>query len=310
MNNPNTRQQLSLSVKEQARRLGFDDCRIASALDEADDGFDAWLDRGQHADMAWLERTRAMRQQVALKLPGAQSVVVLASYYYRHDVRPAPTARIARYAWRRDYHRALAKPLKALAAHIQACCPGADCYASTDSGPVRERAWAARAGLGWVGRHGLVIHPRMGSWINLATIITTAPLDADTAMANRCGACDACVRACPTQAIGDKRLVDARRCIAYHTIENKGDLPEDITGSLNGWVFGCDSCQEVCPWNQPDRLNEDADTPVHDAFSALSADQLAAMTEEEFIARFAGTPVMRAKCAGMQRNAAAVLQGL
>lgn len=303
MNLDEQERERALSIKAAAERLGFDACRIASAADAADDGFDGWLARGCHADMAWLARSRDLRRQPALKLPGARSVVVLARYYFRRDLRPAPGAAIARYAWSRDYHRALARPLAALAAHIRTLAPEAACYASTDSGPVRERAWAARSGLGWVGRHGLIIHPRFGSWTVLATVITTLALLPDAPMPDRCGDCDACVRACPTGAIIEGRLVDARRCIAYHTVEHKGPLPDAMAGRLNGWVFGCDRCQEACPWSHPERLPEDADIAIRHDFADLDARQILAMSDADFRARFAGTPVLRAKRAGLQRNA-------
>lgn len=286
---------LARSIKAEAARAGFDACRIASASDEADNGFDAWLGRGWHADMAWLAHSRDMRRRVALLLPGAQAVIVLARYYYRRDIRPAPGAAIARYAWSRDYHRALKQPLRTLVAHIQAQAPEAQCYASTDSGPVRERAWAARAGLGWIGRHGLVIHPCFGTWFFLATIVTSLPLPADPPQSDRCGDCDACIRACPTAAIGEERLVDARRCIAYHTIENKGVIPGEIASKRQGWVFGCDICQEACPWNRPEHVAEDAAMSVRQEFACLDADRLHRLDAQGFRRLFAGTPVMRAK---------------
>ncbi len=291
-------------IKDKARELGFDDCCVAPVTLEADDGFDRWLERGFHADMDWMVRTREIRQHVQLKVPGAQSVIVLAKKYYRPDTRPIPeNAKIARYARQRDYHRALAKPLKRLADQVCICVPGAACYASVDSGPVRERVWAARAGLGWIGRNGLVIHRRFGSWFYLATIITDAALVPGAPAVDRCGRCTACLRACPTGAIVADREVDACRCIAYHTIENRGEIPESITGGLNGWVFGCDICQEVCPWNRRQCLEAaDRDTKA-DLFPDLDADALASLSEEEFSRLYSGTPVMRAGHQGMRRNA-------
>jgi len=299
--------ELSIAIKRQAYALGFDACGIASVQAEADDGFDAWLDAGFHADMAWMERTRDIRQQVSLKVPGAQSVVVLAKYYYRADAVPAPDApRIARYAWSRDYHRALAKPLKQLAAHIAELCPGAQQYASTDSGPVRERVWAARAGLGWNGRNGLLIHPEFGSWCFLATIITTAKLTPDTPIPERCGSCCACIEACPTDAIIADRTVDSRRCISYHTIENRGEIPTEIAERTSGWIFGCDICQEVCPWNNIPR--ENAGIEIRAEFASLDPDALADISDEAFRRFFSGTPVMRAKREGICRNAGIFLR--
>lgn len=294
---------ITISIKHYAQNLGFDACGIASVESEADDGFDAWLAAGHHADMAWMERTRDIRQQVSLKVPGAKSVVVVAKFYYHRDASPPPhLPRIARYAWSRDYHRSLAKPLKQLTTFITDTCPGTAHYASIDSGPVRERVWAARAGLGWIGRNSLLIHPKLGSWCFLATIITTAELVPDSPMLNRCGTCRACVDACPTAAIIADRTVDSRRCISYHTIENRGDIPPDIAAKMNNWVFGCDICQEVCPWNRDNKLNN-ADLDNLQNFTALAPSMLANISDEEFHQIFDGTPVIRAKCDGIRRNA-------
>lgn len=296
---------LTRAIKQRARELGFDDCRIASVAQEADDGFDHWLAEGHHADMEWMARTREVRQHVALKVPGARSVIVLAKNYHQPALLPMPeTGKIARYARRRDYHRSLFKPLKHLAAFIRGLAPGAACYASTDSGPVRERIWASRAGLGWIGRHGLVIHPKFGSWFHLATIITTLELDYDAPVPDRCGTCSACVEACPTGAIVADRVVDSRRCISFHTIENRGAIPPVVAEGLHGWVFGCDLCQEVCPWNRREQLETAEGDKKCRTFPLLDAEALLALSEEEFYRLYLGTPVMRAKYAGMRRNAA------
>ncbi len=295
---------ITTDIKAAAAAQGFDVCGIASVQQESDDGFGDWLAAGYHAEMSWLLRTRDVRQHVARLVPDARTVVVLGKYYYRADATPVPGApRIARYAWSRDYHRALAKPLKRVTAYIAERLPGVQQYASVDSGPVRERAWAARAGVGWIGRNGLVIHPRFGSWLYLAAIITTAPLTPDGPQPNRCGSCRACVEACPTRAITSDRCVDARRCIAYHTVENRGEIPSEIAQRMDGWVFGCDVCQEVCPWNRPERLT-DADIIIRSDFACLDAAALAALSDASFHSLFDGTTVKRAKRSGIVRNAA------
>lgn len=296
---------------------GFDACGIASVENESDDGFDAWLHAGYHADMAWMERTRDIRQQVSLKVPGARSVVVVAKSYNHHNASsPLHSPKIARYAWSRDYHKALLKPLKQLAAHISEITEARRdnpekrgtvpaLYASIDSGPVRERAWAYRAGVGFIGRNGLIINPELGSWLFLATIITTAELVPDSPVKNRCGTCRACIDACPTSAIVANRVVNSRKCISYHTIENRGNIPKEIANNMNGWFFGCDICQEVCPWNQ--KHIPTTDLPLRVDYGTLDATMLADISEEKFHQLFDGTPVVRAKWEGMRRNARCML---
>jgi epoxyqueuosine reductase len=303
----------TISIKHHALNLGFDACGIASVESEADDGFDAWLAAGYHADMAWMERTRDIRQHVEQKVPGAKSVVVVAKSYFPHSTKLATgVPRIASYAWRRDYHKALRKPLNKLAAYISEITeehrvsPETEgtvtaLYASIDTGPVRERIWAYRAGIGFIGRNGLIIHPKLGSWIFLATIITTAELLPEAPIKNHCGTCRACMVACPTKAIIADYTVDSRKCIAYHTIENKGTISKDIADNMNGWVFGCDACQLVCPWNKKE-LDKDAHVE-HPEFASLDAAKLAEVSEEQFHMLFDGTPVVRAKCEGIRRNA-------
>lgn len=289
-------------LRSRARELGFDACHVADVISEADDGFDAWLAQGYHANMKWIERSCSIRQQVRLKIPNAKTVIVLAKTYCTQDKLPSASLpfRIARYARGRDYHKTLAKPLKALVTYISEVFPPAVSYASVDSGPVRERIWAARGGLGWIGRNGLIIHPELGSWINLATIITSAPFQPDMPLEGQCGSCTACMDACPTQAIVTPRMVDARRCIAYHTIENKGEIPPGIKERLNGWIFGCDTCQEVCPWNK--KIKTDVPAHVDQDGVCLDLASWLTMDQQQFRERFSETPLMRAGLEKLKRN--------
>lgn len=292
------------ALKVRAAELGFDACGVASVSAEADDGFDAWLEAGFHADMDWIARTRDLRQQVGLKLPGAQSVVVVArNYHAPRPEAPPGTGRVSCYAWGRDYHRTLIKPLRQLVVFLDGLESGAQSYASTDSGPVRERAWAARAGIGWVGKHSLIIHPELGSWFFLGTVLTTVALAPDAPMEERCGACRACTDACPTGAIVAPRTVDARRCIAYHSIENKGAIPDAVAAGMGGQVFGCDVCQQACPWNRAPRVTDCADFLPRPNVANPPLDRLIAGDTAWFDATFNGTPVRRAGLEGMRRNA-------
>ncbi len=292
------------TLKARAAELGFDACGVAPVSVEADDGFDAWLDAGFHAGMHWMARTRDLRQQVALKLPGVQSVVVVArNYWTPRPEAPPGTGRVSCYAWGRDYHRALIKPLRQLAAFLDGLEPGAQSYASIDSGPVRERPWAARAGVGWVGKHSLLIHPELGTWIFLGTVLTTVALAPDTPVPDGCGECRACMDACPTGAIVAPRTVDSRKCIAYHTIENKSEIPASVAEQMDTQVFGCDLCQQACPWNRAPRATGCADFLPRPNVANPPLDQLIAADPAWFDATFNGTPVRRAALQGMRRNA-------
>lgn len=297
-------------VKAVAVSLGFDACGIAAAGDpDPEDRFGRWLDRGCHADMRWLADTRDIRRDVRLKLPGAQSVVVVARSYHASAPPAEPGAgRVARYAWGRDYHRVLRKPLNALADAVRACGTGDDaCYCSIDSGPVLEKFWAQRAGVGWLGKHSLALREGLGSWFVLGVVLTTVELAPDAPAEDRCGACSLCIDACPTGAIVEPRTVDARRCLSYHTVENRAEPPASIAALSDGWVFGCDICQEVCPWNREVETTSEVDFLPRPGQARPDPARLLAMTEDEFRASFAGSSLMRAGWDKMRRNARAAL---
>ena len=297
------------AVKRRARELGFDACGIAAAGEaDPDDHLGAWLDQGFHATMKWMAATREIRQDPRKKLPGARSVVVLARNYYS----PSPAAnerdgRVARYAWGRDYHRVLRKPLRELAAFIESLEPETRSYVSVDSGPVMERSWAARAGVGAIGKNSLALRRDIGSWFFLATAITTLELEPDAPATDICGTCTLCIDSCPTAAIVEPGVVDSNRCISYQTIENRGEVPESVASLHDNWVFGCDVCQDVCPWNRFARETTEPDFLPRADQASPNLDDLAGLSESEFRARFSGTPLMRAKHAGMRRNAAIAL---
>jgi epoxyqueuosine reductase len=296
--------------------LGFDACGIGAATNvDPEDRLGVWLAQGFHAGMGWMAARKEMRQDVRLRLPGARSVVVVARNYFVGEAEEAARSiaststsgqgirgKVARYAWGRDYHRVLRKPMEALSRAIRELEAGAQCYSSVDTGPVLERAWAARAGLGWIGKNSLVLHPELGSWFFLGVIATTAALEPDIPMESRCGHCTRCMDACPTRAIVEPGVVDARRCISYHTIENRGDVPEDLQAYFDSWVFGCDLCQEVCPWNR--RVCESSEPGFHPIADHPAPDllQWLEMGEAAFNEHFAGTAIRRATYAGMQRN--------
>ena len=294
----------SKPIKDFAAALGFDACGIARADDiDPNDRLGAWLDAGYHATMEWMARTRDVRQDVSKKLPGAQSVIVVArNYYSTRPIKSENEGRVSRYAWGRDYHRVLLKPLRKLARHVEERSPDNESYCCIDSGPVMEKAWAERAGVGWIGKNSLVLRRDLGSYFFLGMIITTARIEADSPIPDQCGGCTLCLEACPTQAIVQPKVVDARRCISYHTIENRGDVPEELAEKFGDWVFGCDVCQDVCPWNRKLRETSETDFLPRDGHANLGFDDVTKMDEAEFFSRFSGTPVMRTKLAGVKRN--------
>ncbi len=297
--------ELTERIKTAAADLRFDACGIAHAEPIDSEGrLDAWLASGFHGTMEWMRRTRDVRLDVEQKLPGARSVVVLARNYYAD--RPeanADAGRVSRYAWGRDYHRALRKPLRTLADTIESFEPDARTYCSIDSGPVMEKAWAVRAGIGWLGKNSLVLRRDLGSWFFLATILTNVKLEPDAPVADQCGGCTLCLDACPTNALVEPHVLDSNRCISYQTIENRGEVPEDIAANHGDWVFGCDICQEVCPWNRAPSMTDETDFHPRNGHANPNLDDLARMNDAAFLEAFAGTPIMRAKRSGMQRNA-------
>lgn len=291
-------------VKERARELGFDLCGIARArkLDEA--RFDFWLSRGWDAGLSYMRERRAERLDPSLLLPGAHSVIVVAASYAPGpgDPEPAPGELVvARYARGRDYHNVVLKPVRKLAAWLRSL--GARVYAEVDAGAVMEKAWAQEAGLGWIGKNGCLINERLGSWLLLGALLTDAPLEPDAPHVDRCGDCAACIPACPTDAIREPRYVDSNRCIAYHTIEHRHAIPPAIAARLEGRLFGCDACQDACPWNR--RAPPGTLVQLRARTPSLRADDVLALTAASMRQRFEGTPLMRAGRDGLVRTAIA-----
>jgi epoxyqueuosine reductase len=303
---------LAALVKAAARAEGFDAVGVASAerLDGA--ALDRWLDEGWDAGLWYVRGSRDERLDVTRVLPGARSVVAVA-VAYRHPDEEAPAEPhgvVARYARGRDYHNVLRRPLRRLRARIEALAPGSVGYASCDARPVMEKAWAQRAGLGWIGKNGTLIVPPYGSWVLLGCVVTTAELAPDAPHPDRCGSCVACLSSCPTDAIPAPRFVDAKRCIAYHTIEHRERMPAEVERGLSGRIFGCDLCQDVCPWNRAaaagGRLYEALAPHPGQAFVPLEA--LLRSRDEEVEARVAGTALARAGAVGLRRTATALAE--
>ncbi|HEU5192104.1 MAG TPA: tRNA epoxyqueuosine(34) reductase QueG [Methylomirabilota bacterium] len=296
---------LTGALKARALELGFDLVAIGPAAPpEHGESFARWVEAGHAGTMGYLARRLPERLDPARVLPEARSVVCVALNYYQGASVDASWSPVARYAWGRDYHDVMTPRLDALARFIEEAAGGrGKCY--VDTGPILERDLAARAGLGWVGKNTMLINPALGSWFFIGVLLTTAALAHGEALPDRCGSCRACLDACPTDAFVAPYVLDARRCIAYLTIEHRGPVEPALAARMGGWQFGCDVCQDVCPWNRKAPLTrEPAFLP---AGPFPSAAEIAAMDDADFARRFAGTPITRPKAAGMRRNAAIAL---
>ncbi len=299
-------------VKEKARELGFHKVGI-TAVDGVDNTdaqrLQAWISLGYHADMEWMNSPK--RQDISLIMPEARSLISVALNYYTPDQRPEGEeyAKISRYGWGRDYHKVMHKKLKALMFWLESLGAGIEARYYADTGPVQDKVWAQRAGIGWIAKNGNVITREYGSWVFLGEIITNLELESDRPHTEHCGSCTRCLDACPTGAITQPFVVDANRCIAYHTIENRSEtLPETIAPNLQGWVAGCDICQDVCPWNQ--RFSQTTDVTDFQPYPANIAPQLielANISTEEWDKRFPASALRRIKPEMFRRNARANL---
>ena len=293
---------LSESVKTRALELGFDRVAIGPATPpEHGPAFTRWLEAGYGATMGYLAARAGERLNPTRVLPGARSVICVAlNYYQGESADHASWAPVARYAWGRDYHSVMTPRLSELAAYLAEAC-GAVSRGYVDTGPILERDLAARAGLGWIGKNTMLLHPELGSWFFIGVLLTTADLDADESLPDRCGSCRACLDACPTEAFVAPYVLDARRCISYLTIEHRGDIDPTLESGLGPWQFGCDACQSVCPWNRKAPVTrEDAFQP---AVPYPGAARMIAMSDDELRERFRGTALLRAKPSGLRRNA-------
>ncbi|MEX2190553.1 MAG: tRNA epoxyqueuosine(34) reductase QueG [Bacteroidota bacterium] len=304
---------LTERVKQKALESGFASVGIARAevCSSEYEHLTEWLRRGYQGSMSWMERNGPKREDPSQIIPNARSVVSVAMNYYtdtRHSGDPEH-GKISRYAWGDDYHAVMEKHLDMLVAFLEKEVPGSNSRRYVDTGPVMDKAWAVRAGLGWLGKHTNVITKEYGSWVFLGEIITDIKLDVDQPIEDFCGTCTACLDACPTGAIVEPYLVDSNKCISYLTIEHRGPIDESLKPQFENWVYGCDICQDVCPWNRFQKAT------THEAFQARPdniappLEDLTAITKEEFSRRFKRSPIKRTKLEGLRRNAKAVLEG-
>ena len=299
----------SREIKHKARALGFDLCGIAPAADLPELTFlQTWLARGYAGDMAYLHRSAGQRADVRRVLPSAQSVVVTGTIYntnvpYSTENADPNRAHIARYAWGDDYHDVITARLDALLVWMRDESEAPfDARAYVDTGPVQERVYARHAGIGWIGKNTCVINPEAGSWIFLAEIICSLPLDADQPALDQCGTCTLCIDACPTRALVAPGVLDSTRCISYLTIEQRGPIPEEFASAVGSHVYGCDVCQEVCPWNQIAPSSSDPAWQRRPLWSDATVSTLAAMSDDQLREGMRGSAMRRTKVAGLRRN--------
>jgi epoxyqueuosine reductase len=312
---------LTEQIKQKALEIGFHRVGIAivdSTVAEqpvpeqaAVRSLQTWLSHGYQADMAWMANPK--RQNIRAVMPEVRSLICVALNYYTGHDRPEGKqyAKISRYGWGRDYHKVLQKKLKALSTWIEAQGDGIQARYYSDTAPVQDKFWAQQAGIGWIAKNGNVITRDYGSWVFLGEVLTNLELVGDRPHTAHCGTCTRCLEACPTGAITQPFVVDANRCIAYHTIENRAEtLPDAIASHLQGWVAGCDICQEVCPWNQ--RFAQETDISDFQPYPkniAPTLAELADLSDEEYDRRFPASALRRIKPPMLRRNARANLDG-
>lgn len=299
-------------IKTFAKECGFSLVGIAEAvpLEQEITRYSEWLQAGFHAGLGYMERNLDKRTDVRNILPEARSVIVVGHNYYTPHLHEHldGKGKISRYAWGDDYHDVLPPKLEQIADEIKRLSPDAATKVYTDTGAILEKQWAVRAGIGWQGKHSNIISREIGSWFFLGIILTTAEFIYDSPMNDFCGSCTACLQACPTQAIVQPYIVDANKCIPFWTIETKPDVefPSHIAQNLDSWLFGCDTCQDVCPWNRFQKPSIEERFEPRNLETSLDLDSVEVMTQEEFSSRFRKSPIKRSKMAGLKRNARAL----
>ena len=294
-------------IKTKTAELGFDACGITAAerLPNEETRLKEWLEKGYNGQMAYMANHFDKRLDPTLLVEGSKSVIVVLFYYYPPVLQNEVSGyKISKYAFGKDYHTIIKEKLNLLGDYITEIAPGHTYRVFTDSAPILEKAWAVKAGLGWTGKHSLLIVPRKGTYFFIGELITSLELKTDQPfVGNHCGACRRCIQACPTDAILEPRVIDARKCISYQTIELKDDqLPEESRGLNKEWIFGCDICQDACPWNKKAEPHTHEDFQPNMPLLALSKPEWEALTEDQFDKLFKESAVKRTKYKGLQRN--------
>ncbi|MCK9209396.1 MAG: tRNA epoxyqueuosine(34) reductase QueG [Ignavibacteriaceae bacterium] len=300
-------------VSETSASLGFDLIGFSSfvQLEKETAHLKKWLQNGYNAGMRYMERNFEKRKDVRLILPEAKSIISLGmNYYTGHQyLNDENSGKVSRYAWGKDYHLIIWEKLDQLILKLKEIDPSFEAKTYVDTGPVMDKAWAVRSGIGWLGKHSNVINRKMGSWFFIATVITNYEFAVSHKVADLCGSCTACIDACPTNAIVKDFVVDANKCISYLTIENKGEIDKTLYGKFDNWIFGCDICQEVCPWNKKfSAETEEKEFHPKEGNKEIDLESVENMSEESFKQKFAESPILRTKLKGLKRNAEFLLK--
>lgn len=298
---------LTRRLKKEALRLGFDACGVSRAetLTPESERLRNWLDKGMNGTMRWMENHFLKRTDPRILVPGARSVVsVLQNYYNPIRLSDSPElGRISRYALGDDYHEVMKEKLRGLMSWLQGEVADVNGRVFVDSAPIMDKAWAARAGLGWQGKHTNLINPKIGSWFFIGEMIVDTDLDPDSPVSDMCGSCTRCIDACPTDAIIEPYVVDANRCISYLTIEHRADdIDDDLRTRSGNWIFGCDVCQDVCPWNKFQKPSSEEAYEPRDGILEIPLEDWANQTADEFRESFRKSPVKRTRWEGFSRN--------
>jgi epoxyqueuosine reductase len=293
-------------IQQEALRLGFMSVGFAKAdfLEEDAIRLESFLKNNYHGKMSYLENHFDLRVDPRKLVPNAKSVITLLLNYYPNESQDINSPKIAKYAWGMDYHDVIKEKLKALFAYINQHIGQIDGRGFVDSAPVLERTWANKSGLGWIGKNGNLINKQAGSFFFIATLICDLELEPDpTFKTDHCGTCTRCIDACPTDAIIDNKKIDASKCISYLTIELKDQLiPDAFEGKMDNWLFGCDVCQDVCPWNRFSKPHTEQAFTAHKEILNLSSQEWEALEESTFDTFFKHSPLKRSKWKGLQRN--------
>lgn len=305
---------LAQKIKAEARRLGFDACGISAAahLDDEARRLEHWLMENRHGTMTWMERNFEKRVDPRLLVDGAKSIISVLHNYYQPTEHPSTSAtgKISRYAWGDDYHDVMKERLYELFEWIRESVGEVAGRAFVDSAPVLDKAWAQRSGLGWQGKHTNLINRSMGSFFFIGELILDLELDTDGPIPDHCGSCTRCIDACPTDAIYQPYAVDANRCISYITIEHRqDDIAADLQNNLDNWIFGCDVCQDVCPWNKFKRPSSEPRYQAREGMVNTRLEEWLEIDLEAFRKQFRKNPVKRTKFEGFKRNVRMAMEG-